>query len=123
MQSKNMKAVTKYYSDKDIFFVKVFDGYDYKTSLELEEGVILDFDINKNPVALEILDASEIFKLKDNDLLNHIKKFDMNIEITEEVIRIKVKIEFSVQNRISSLKSMVLNTIQAPVMQTELASS
>ncbi|MCL2116157.1 MAG: hypothetical protein FWH29_08040 [Methanobrevibacter sp.] len=47
----------------------------------------------------------------------------MNVEITEEVIRINVKIEFNIQNKISSLKSIVLNTIQAPVMQTELATS
>jgi len=116
-----MKAVTEYYPDKDILFIKVFDGYDYKISLELEEGVILDFDMNNNPVALEILDASEIFKLKDNDLLNHIKKLNINVEVTEKVIRVKVKIEFNVQNKVSSLKSIVLNTIKVPAMQTELA--
>ena len=109
-----MKAVTEYYPDKDILFIKVFDGYDYKISLELEEGIILDFDMYNNLIALEILYASEIFKLKDNDLLSHIKKLDMNVEATDKLIIVKVKIEFNVQSGSSSLKSIVLNTIKVP---------
>ena len=123
MQSKYMKAVTKYYIDEDIFLIKTFDKYEYETSLELEEGVILDFDINNNPIALEILDASKIFKLKDKNLFNSIKKLEMNVEATEELIRVKVEIEFNQKNKISSLKSYVLNTIKAPVMETEIVTS
>lgn len=30
----------------DVFGIKVKDDYDYKESVELEEGIILDFDKN-----------------------------------------------------------------------------
>jgi len=122
MQSKFMKATTNYEHDIDILDIDIVDDYDYKTSLELETGIILDFDKNCIPVSLEILAASKIFKV-NKDLFNNLKKTDMTIEITEELIKVEVELEFNVQSKISSLKSMVLNTINAPVMQTALASS
>ena len=122
MQSKFMKATTNYECDIDILDINILDDYDYKTSLELETGIMLDFDINNLPVSLEILDASKVFKVK-KDLFSNIKKVDMLIEVTEELIRVEVELEFNIPSKISSLKSMVLNTIKAPVLQAELATS
>ena len=125
MQSKsNNYSYYKYYNDHDILDIYRVKNYKYKTSLELEEGIILDIDKNDIPVSLEILDASEIFKVKDDQLLNHINEVDMRIEITEEVIRVDVELSFNTSEKItSSLKSIILNSIKAPVMQTKFVSS
>jgi len=125
MQSKsNNHCYYEYYSDNDILDIYRVKDYKYKTSLELEEGVILDIDKDNVPVSLEILDASEIFKIKDKDLLSNIQELDMRIEVTEEVIRVDVDLSFnSTKERTSSLKSIILNSIKVPVMQTNLVSS
>jgi len=125
MQSKsNNPCYYEYYSDNDILDIYRVKDYKYKTSLELEEGVILDIDKDNTPVSLEILDASEIFKIKNKDLLSNIQELDMRIEVTEEVIRVDVDLSFnSPKERTSSLKSIILNSIKVPVMQTNLVSS
>ena len=125
MQSKsNNPCYYEYYSDNDILDIYRVKDYKYKTSLELEEGVILDIDKDNTPVSLEILDASEIFKIKNKDLLSNIQELDMRIEVTEEVIRVDVDLSFnSTKERTSSLKSIILNSIKVPVMQTNLVSS
>jgi len=125
MQSKlNTRCYYEYYNNHDILDIYRTKNYNYKTSLELEEGIILDIDKNNIPVSLEILDASEIFKIKDKNSLNQIHEVDMRIEITEEIIRIDVDIRFNTpKKRTSSLKSIILNSIKAPVMHTQFVSS
>jgi uncharacterized protein YuzE len=113
----------EYYTDNDILDIYRVKNYKYKTSLELEEGVILDIDKNNIPVSLEILDASEIFKIKDKNLLSNIHELDMKIEVTEEIIRVDVELSFNSSKKSFSLKSIILNSIKAPVMQTKLVSS
>ena len=44
---------TKYDSDLDTLGIRITKPYEYKESVELAEGLILDFDINGVPVALE----------------------------------------------------------------------
>ena len=113
----------EYYTDNDILDIYRVKNYKYKTSLELEEGVILDIDKNNIPVSLEILDASEIFKIKDKNLLSNIHELDMKIEVTKEIIRVDVELSFNSSKKSFSLKSIILNSIKAPVMQTKLVSS
>jgi len=125
MQSKvNTHCYYEYYNDHDILNIYRVRDYKYKTSLELKDGVILDIDKNNIPVSLEILDASEIFKVKNKGFLNDIHEVDMKIEITEEIIRLEVELTFNTpKKKTSSLKSIILNSIKAPVMQTKLVSS
>jgi len=113
----------EYYNDNDILDIYRVKDYKYKTSLELEEGVILDIDKNNIPVSLEILDASEVFQIKDKNLLSKIHGIDMKIEVTKEVIMVDVDLSFNTPKKRFSLKSIILNSIKAPVMQTKLVSS
>jgi uncharacterized protein YuzE len=108
----------------DVFGIRVKDDYKYKESLELEEGIILDFDEDNFPVALEILDASKILKIPDKQYLNNRKSVKMNICITDEIISLEVEVGVIIhhKNDIKILDSSAINDIKAPAMKTELAS-
>ena len=56
----------------DVLGIRVVDDYTYNRSIELQEGIILDFDENNVPVALEILDASKLLKLPNKHYLTNI---------------------------------------------------
>ncbi|MDR2624413.1 MAG: DUF2283 domain-containing protein [Methanobrevibacter sp.] len=51
-QNKTFEIETEYDYQEDIFDITVKERYDYRTSLELAEGVILDFDENNIPGSL-----------------------------------------------------------------------
>ena len=54
--------IKSFYDDiYDILFFRVIKDYNYKESIELNAETILDLDENNIPVALEILNASEVF--------------------------------------------------------------
>ncbi|MBQ9024986.1 MAG: DUF2283 domain-containing protein [Methanobrevibacter sp.] len=58
----------------DSLFIYCIDSYDYEVSIELDNDVILDFDLMGKPVAFEFLNASKIFNLDKN----YFKKFNKN---------------------------------------------
>ena len=43
-QNKHFNLEFSYDIDVDSIFINIVDEYDYKESIELEEGIILDFD-------------------------------------------------------------------------------
>lgn len=53
----------------------VTDDYTYKESVELGDHIILDFDENDVPVAIEILEASEFLNIKKKILVKEFAEF------------------------------------------------
>ena len=60
----------------DILGIKVTRDFIYHETIELDEGLLLDFDENNIPTALEIHDASKRLNVP-KDSLNDLKFFHM----------------------------------------------
>jgi len=54
----------------DILYIRLREG-DYAESDEVTEGVIVDFDIQGKPMAIEILDASQVRGQVDRIMLEY----------------------------------------------------
>ena len=70
MDNNSFELDYSYDSSFDILVVKVKRDFTYAKTVEMDEGVLLDFDINNVPISLEILDASKIFKVPKGSLNN-----------------------------------------------------
>lgn len=71
-----------YDKDTDSIFFKVKDEYQYSQSIEIGEGIILDFSKDGFPVALEILDIAELLDV-EADFFDMIDAVNVNVEINE----------------------------------------
>lgn len=113
-----------YDSDSDALFISRTDIYDYYESVELTEGVILDFDKKGKASALEILNASKIFNTSKYSLKN-IKNISMQIAVLEKSIHLNLSMGVLVHNKElrKSLDESTINDINAPIMETELATA
>ncbi|MDO8869636.1 MAG: DUF2283 domain-containing protein [Methanobacteriaceae archaeon] len=112
----------KYDLEVDALFINVKNDYEYDTSIELNNEVILDFDKNGNPVALEILSASNILKTPKYSLkrINNIK---MNVDINEKSIGLKLFLGVIIHNKeqIHSVNTFTSNDTGIPNIETEMA--
>ena len=86
-------TVLKYMYDysSDVLGVKVKNDFIYHETVELEDGVLLDFDKNDVPVSLEIMDASKRFNIPKSSL-NDLKFFNMTVVVDNKFITINVVI-------------------------------
>ena len=90
-QIKTFNLKYSYDMAVDSIHIKITEDYKYRESLELEEGIILDFSDEGIPVALEILDISELFSIK-KDCFNNIEDIKITICITNSSISLKMLI-------------------------------
>ena len=92
-------TVLKYMYDYslDVFGVKVKNDFIYHETVELEDGVLLDFDKNNVPVSLEIMDASKRFNIPKSSL-NDLKFFNMTVVVDNKFITINVVIGVLIHN-------------------------
>jgi len=116
--------VTKYdydFENDSIFFYG--GNKQYRSSVDLD-GIILDISDDNNIMAIEILDASKRFNLAKEDLRN-IKYFEANIEISEENIKITMKISVSKRNKMvdKDLNALGLNSMNLPISKQGIALS
>ena len=113
-----------YDSSCDVLVVKVKRDFTYAKTVEMDEGVLLDFDINNVPISLEILDASKIFKVPKGSL-NNPSSFNMKVCVNEDSIKIDVRMrllnEYHHEN--TKLDSLVNNYANIPSMETTLSSA
>lgn len=99
----------------DSLFLYIEDDYTYDKSLRLNKDIIIDFDENKVPVALEILHASKLFEVNRSDLKNPIS-LDMEIIIGKDYIRIKADFIILTRNKVTPLDLDIegVNSINIP---------
>lgn len=96
---KQESLVNKYdydFENDSIFFYG--SNKKYRSSIDLD-GIILDISEENQIMAIEILDASEKFNLAKEDLLN-IKYFEALIEVSEENIRLTMKMSVNKRNKL-----------------------
>ena len=123
MNNNSFELDYNYDSSCDVLVVKVKRDFTYAKTVEMDEGVLLDFDINNLPISLEILDASKIFKVPKGSL-NNPSSFNMKVCVNEDSIKIDVRMrllnEYHHEN--TKLDSLVNNYANIPSMETTLSS-
>lgn len=124
MNNNSFELDYSYDSSGDVLVVKVKRDFTYAKTVEMDEGVLLDFDINNVPISLEILGASKIFKVPKGSL-NNPSSFNMNVCVNEDSIKIDVimgvLIDYHQTN--TKLDSLVNNYANIPSMETTLSSA
>ncbi len=108
----------------DSLFINIVEDYCYKESVEITDNIILDLDEGNEPVALEILGASELFGLEKR-FIKQLAKIEADIKITEEVIGINASFLFLVHQKSlpKPLNEQTMNDISLPVHETHFATS
>jgi len=91
-----------YDAQNDSLFLYIIDDYMYKRSLRLDKDLILDFDENSVPVALEILHASKRLNTSKLNLRQPIG-LNMEIVIAKDFIHIKADFTIVVRNKSTPL--------------------
>ena len=124
MDNNSFELDYSYDSSCDVLVVKVKRDFTYAKTVEMDEGVLLDFDINNVPISLEILDASKIFKVPKGSL-NNPSSFNMNVCVNEDSIKIDVIMEVVIDyhHENTKLDSLVNNYANIPSMETTLSSA
>jgi uncharacterized protein YuzE len=82
----------------DSLLLYITEKYNYKRSVRLTDDVILDFDDNDMPVALELLNASKILKVKKSSLKKPVG-VDMYICVGENRIRLEAKLFVTIHEK------------------------
>ena len=116
-QVKKFDLKYSYDEKVDSIHIKITDDYEYKESLELEDGIILDFSTDGIPVGLEILDISELFSV-EKECFENIENINMSIGITNFSISLNLSIEVLIKNQIINqpFSTITKNVINIPEM-------
>ena len=117
-QIKKFDLAYSYDIEVDSIFIKIKENYKYWESLELEDGIILDFSEEGIPVALEILDISDLFSVK-KDCFNNIENINITIAITNSSISLNLLIELLIDNEKidQPFSTIAKNVINVPEME------
>ena len=121
--SKN-KVEYDYDYKNDSLFIYSVESYEYEVSLELDNNVILDLDVEGKPVAFEFLNASKVFKL-DKSYFKNLVKICIRSDITDEAIRLKVQLDVLVHNKtqVFDVNRITSNLNNIPAMETMLVTA
>lgn len=116
-QIKTFDLKYSYDIEVDSIHIKITDDYNYQESLELENGIILDFSDEGIPVALEILDISDLFSV-DKESFENIENINMSIDITNSSISLNMLMEVLGKNKvlIHPFTTISKNSINVPEM-------
>ena len=108
----------------DSLFIYCLDSYEYDVSIELDNDVILDLDVDGKPVAFEFLNASKIFKL-DNAYFKYLIGINVQSKITVDAINLNVRLTALIHNKNQSfdVNRITSNLNNIPVMESVLVSA
>ncbi len=118
---KNFETYNEYDYLLDIYTITVKENFKFGKSLELEEGVILDFDENNVPISIEILDISKRLGIKKNIIQS--ADVQMKIMCNQEILKVTIKFFYKIHEKEFSetINSRIANNFNLP--QMELASA
>lgn len=123
MRENNIQEVIcRYDVASDILGVKSNKKFEYRETIEMDDGLLLDFDVDNVPVSLEIRDASKRFNLPCESL-NNIVFFKMEVCIEDKSISLKAILGVLVDNveNIQDIESFTSNHNHYPNGISELA--
>jgi uncharacterized protein YuzE len=119
---KNQFQLKKDYDfQSDVLYLRIVDDYQYRESIEIGNSLILDFDENYVPVAVEILDASRVLNVSKYSLREDFG-LKMEISVGEDLVIIHAQFVLSVhQKEIPVEKDFkTLNDIHLPTQEVGL---
>ena len=116
-QVKRFDLKYSYDIEVDCIHIKITEDYEYGESLELEEGIILDFSREGIPVCLEILDISELFDV-ERECFENIENINISIDITNSSISLNLVMEVLSQSEMINqpFSTIAKNVINVPEM-------
>ena len=118
---KNFETYNEYDDHLDIYTITIKENFKFGRSLELEEGVILDFDENNVPVSIEILDISQRLGIKKNI----IKSADVQMKImcNKDILKVTVNFFYKIHEKEynESIDSRIANNFNLPQMELATA--
>lgn len=123
MSENNMQElIYKYDGHADILGVKVNRKFHYGETVEMDEGILLDFDVNKVPVSFEILDASRMFNLP-RDSFENVVFFKMEVCVEEKSISLNAVVCVLLNDieNTQNIASFTSNINNLPNMDVKLA--
>jgi len=112
---ESSKAYYEYDDEIDALFIHDKKEYIYDSSIELDHDIILDYDHDGIPVAIELLNTSKIFKVPKNSL-KAIDNVHIYVKITEKSILIELNFDvcFNDKKQKCFFDSLKENTIPLP---------
>lgn len=119
MSNQVLNKVGEYDYDykNDIFLFKVKDRQ-YSHSIELQ-SLVIDFDEQGYIVALQILNASEVFDISKKQL-KQISGFKMQSKIHEGRIQINLKFDMKTRNKLIEYQPIIFENIGESTPNSEL---
>jgi uncharacterized protein YuzE len=91
------KAQYGYDDEVDVLIIYETEDYIYDSSIELDQDIIMDYDHDGIPVAIELLHTSKIFKVP-KDSLKTIENLQGYAKVTEKLIFVEFTFEVSFNN-------------------------
>ncbi|WP_295620547.1 DUF2283 domain-containing protein [uncultured Methanobrevibacter sp.] len=123
MKSKDNVFEVEYFYNKsiDTLGIKAKRDFQYWETIEMDEGILLDFDMGNVPTALEILNASKKLNVSEESLEN-MKCFNMKVRIDKESILMDAIFGFMIQNKENEqeLNYFIENIFDFAPTETEL---
>lgn len=114
--NKNFEIDNEYDSFLDIYTITVKENFKFGKSLELEEGVILDFDENNVPISIEILDISKRLGIKKNIIKS--ANVQMRIMCNSEILKVTINFFYKIHEKEfnGTIDSRIANNFDLPQM-------
>ena len=125
MNKKNSYEVEYMYDESaDILGIKATRDFTYHETIELDEGLLLDFDEDNVPTALEIHDASKRLNVPKNSL-NELIFFHMKVIVDAKSISINAIFGVLIHNKENKqeLESFTSNNYNIPNMEADLVTA
>ena len=121
-ENDSQDVIYRYDFSSDTFAIKVNRNFMYDETIEMDEGILLDFDVDNVPTSLEILDASKRFNLP-KDCFNNVSCFKMDVYVNKNFISINATIGVIIEDieKEQIFKSFTGNYSNLPEMSTHLA--
>lgn len=122
MNIENSYEVEYMYDESaDILGIKATRDFTYHETIELDEGLLLDFDEDNVPTALEIHDASKRLNVPKNSL-NKLIFFHMKVTVDAKSISINAIFDLLIHNKENKqeLESFTSNNYNIPNMEADL---
>ena len=95
--NNSYEVIYRYDIDSDILGIKVNRDFQYDETIEMDDGILLDFDIDNIPTALEIHDASKRLNVPPESL-NNILFLNVNISVDVNSICINTLFGLLIKN-------------------------
>jgi len=117
MIKKEFRANTDYDMSLDIYTITVDEDFEFNKSLEIEDGVILDFDKDNIPISIEILDISKRLAIKKQEVAS--SNVAMKIICTGELLEISIVFFYKIHDEEYEkiIDSKLVNRFNVPKME------